>query len=1102
MGSGTPSVRTFSFSVYVDGEAVVSDQSLTPVESQEVREISGQYEMLFGKECEPSAAKGYVGILGPSLFQLWFGASWSSIRARLGGSVMKLVVSSDAPEVLSLPWELLRPGEEIFLGMQPGSSIVRRPGIGDLKPPLEDPPKGPLRVLFMACGPRQSLDYVAEEEGLIRSASGLDVALDFADLGTFEELRARVDQFRPQVVHLAGQASAKEGSYCFAFEGKGGIPDVRSASEVAQALEGKKVQCIVLTGCQSSHSAAEGLCHDLARSSLPMAICWPVSMTDDAGKEAIRAFYSSLPAGIGTALSRSRAVIGRGLEASDLLLAFPALYSSSDAEVVFGDEIEAHRPLVEEQEPLPGTAEGYARDFVGRRRDLQKLMPVLRDGSVRALVITGPSGAGKSALATKLARGLEAEGFFLIPIYSSENNFLIPARVMDACSRAFLKAALKAESEGKPDQAGLFRSASQALSNPRLSSDDKLGRMISALNNGKFALVLDRFDLNLGPDGKILDRGVSEIYLRLMRLLTSSRAVFTSERLPEDLMTLPSRAWEYSLGPLSLPDFNRFLTRASTAERRSSGVEYERVKAVYSYLEGYPACLDLVARAISHGLSAEAEKGVGCDDFASLLYSSLPKISQGAISRIAVYEVPLSQDAVSAVVGRPGDGLLSMIEAWKSRGLVFGLGSGLMALDSHKRSWLLSRLEKDQIAVAQRDAGDFLRALAEQRRSRELGLSRLECMLEARGHYLASGDVERARDATSRISGFLMGRGMYYDVRRLNEGLLPLGTSPSTLSWMAQACAAQGDYAEAEKLYQRCLEASADDRNAANSWHGLASIDLHFGRYEAARANFQKAMEIYRQIGDRLGEAASLHGVASIEMALGENDTARSDLERVLELQEALGDISGQASTLHDLIALDLRVPNYKAARAKLERSVQLLRQIGDSSGEAAAVHNMASIDMEIGELDSARDEFQRALSIRQLLGDRAGEASALQGLASAEIEKGNSDAARDAFRTALEIFQEIGDKSGEASSFFQLGIMASLQGKVKEGLSLIALSGIILRTAGSPEFEQVEPVVERLASQLKYSQEQFMQMIRQVTGAYKRDKGKNLLELAFRKAR
>ena len=39
-----------------------------------------------------------------------------------------------------------------------------------------------------------------------------------------------------------------------------------------------------------------------------------------------------------------------------------------------------------------------------------------------------------------------------------------------------------------------------------------------------------------------------------------------------------------------------------------------------------------------------------------------------------------------------------------------------------------------------------------------------------------------------------------------------------------------------------------------------------------------------------------------------------------------------------------------------------------------------------------------------------------------------------------------------------------------------------------------MEPLVERLAAQLSYSQEQFLEMVREVTGAYRRDRGWSLV--------
>ena len=42
--------------------------------------------------------------------------------------------------------------------------------------------------------------------------------------------------------------------------------------------------------------------------------------------------------------------------------------------------------------------------------------------------------------------------------------------------------------------------------------------------------------------------------------------------------------------------------------------------------------------------------------------------------------------------------------------------------------------------------------------------------------------------------------------------------------------------------------------------------------------------------------------------------------------------------------------------------------------------------------------------------------------------------------------------------------------------------------------------MVDRLASQLRFSQEQFMRMIKEVSDAYRRDRASGLLEAAFRK--
>lgn len=95
-----------------------------------------------------------------------------------------------------------------------------------------------------------------------------------------------------------------------------------------------------------------------------------------------------------------------------------------------------------------------------------------------------------------------------------------------------------------------------------------------------------------------------------------------------------------------------------------------------------------------------------------------------------------------------------------------------------------------------------------------------------------------------------------------------------------------------------------------------------------------------------------------------------------------------------------------------------------------------------------------------------------------------------DHFENALRIFQELADRSGEAGALFQLGAVAVQRDKIQEGLRLMAMAAIILRSIKSEEVKNVEPLVERLASQLGFTQEQFMVMVQEVLQSYVKDKG------------
>lgn len=1070
--AGTPAARVFSFKILSGGE-VLLEKSLSPVESQEVREISRQYSSLFEKGCKADTAMDYFDILGRGLFHLFFEKNWAKIEPIMAG-VSGLIVASQVPDVLQLPWELLRFKGETAIGNSPDFTLRRLPKVSDHLSDFSGTlPPGPLRVLFMACEP---LDYEQEERSILKAMAGIDVAFEICDTGSFDEIIRSSERFRPHLVHIFGQVKMHDGRARFVFQTEVGRPDLRSFEETG-SLAKAGVQCIIIGGCQSeSPSSLDLLCQGLSEH-ISLAVAW------NASADSIRTFYSVLASGtLDKALGQARAEAYRSCNGESRICAPPILYSTSDQDRLFDPGIEGVVSDREwnEQNPLPRMTEGYAEDFVDRRRDLQRLISALREGTARAIIITGPDEVGKTALATRLSMRLASEGYSIMPLYSSKNNPLSAARLLESAISVL-------GGSGRVEEASWLR-------DPAVSPGERLKSMMDMLERGRVLMLLDGLDLDENT-GKIKDEDLAELYPHMLRQMDRGRAVVTSRVLPANAMTLPRKAWEWPLLGLSEAAFIKYLLRDDrvAAAYRRGDISYERLQELHSSLAlGPSACLPQMRRGL---VMAKEEKGTQislCDEFLVRLIEQLRPEARVALIRTAVFETAVSPSGLAAVADTTKESALAFAREWQDLSLAYPVGN-LWAVPSQARPFLLGLLTDEQRYKAHSTAGDFLMDAAEAGRASELGLSRLDCLMEARGQYLAAGDMESARATTARISGYLERRGYYSEIIRLNEQLLKQEKHTGPVNWIARAYMDQGRYAEAGEWYSQALEAGPE----AIACHDLGTVYFRQGKYDLASESFQKAADICRAGGDLAGEAAALHGLASIDIEQKRETEAMEKLRRVLEIQEQIGDIQGEAATLHDMATLDLRKGSYDSARQRLLRSLEILQHAKDKPGEASALFNLASLDMEKGDFDSARDEFQKALALKRALGDRKDEAAILHNLGSIEAQVGDKDKARQIFLDALRIFQELGDKPGEAGAFFQLGAIAVQQNRIQEGLRLMALSDVVLRSISSEEVKNVEPVVERLASQLRYSQDQFLEMVREVVGGYRRDKGWGLIEAA-----
>jgi tetratricopeptide (TPR) repeat protein len=132
-------------------------------------------------------------------------------------------------------------------------------------------------------------------------------------------------------------------------------------------------------------------------------------------------------------------------------------------------------------------------------------------------------------------------------------------------------------------------------------------------------------------------------------------------------------------------------------------------------------------------------------------------------------------------------------------------------------------------------------------------------------------------------------------------------------------------------------------------------------------ALFERATELYRELGDVRGEAESLFWVGCFHQVVRQDDdTAVPVLEQSYELGSQVGDKRTMSDALRHLGIAEHRAGRLDAARQRLEESVRLRREIGLLPGVAANLVGLAYIAAGDGHHDEALALLKEAGAIAE----------------------------------------------------------------------------------------------------------------------------------------
>jgi len=243
-----------------------------------------------------------------------------------------------------------------------------------------------------------------------------------------------------------------------------------------------------------------------------------------------------------------------------------------------------------------------------------------------------------------------------------------------------------------------------------------------------------------------------------------------------------------------------------------------------------------------------------------------------------------------------------------------------------------------------------------------------------------------------------------------------------------------GHLADAVTVHGHAHHAARHSGDPIGQAHALTDLGVahwRLGRYGPAAAQFQQALDLFRQADDPVGQARALNSLGIVEERAGRYRSAGRDYAQALILFRNAGDRAGEARALSNLGEVEGRLGCFRPAADHFALALTVCRQTGDRDGEAHALTSLGDVEVRSGRYGPAGDHLRRALTLYRQLGNRAGEAHALDNLGFLHISLGRPSLGTECHRKALTIFRGTGARYGEAWALNGLGEASHAAGRL-----------------------------------------------------------------------
>jgi len=192
-----------------------------------------------------------------------------------------------------------------------------------------------------------------------------------------------------------------------------------------------------------------------------------------------------------------------------------------------------------------------------------------------------------------------------------------------------------------------------------------------------------------------------------------------------------------------------------------------------------------------------------------------------------------------------------------------------------------------------------------------------------------------------------------------------------------------------------------------------------------AMPHYQKALELYEQMGNESGIAWSLTFIGNIYLYLmSDYPQSLSYHERALKLFEKIKDQAGIATSLDNLGVVYENMGDYPKTLKTFQQAESINERIGNKEGLATNAAHMGIFYDDLAEYPKALAYCKRSLELFKDVGNKMGIASNYVSLGTIYLDLSDHKNALIYFGKAIEIYTQIGHKLGIAKSLGNMGLV------------------------------------------------------------------------------